>query len=76
VPTWFRFEIEKQRQYQERHDKEKLKKPQMTAPEVDEIGRIKGKSEGGTPIERRKQFPDGAYISSMCKELKVKLGWQ
>ncbi len=47
----------------------------MTAPEVDEIGRIKGKPKG-TPIERRNQFPDGANIFSMGNELKVELGWQ
>ncbi len=48
----------------------------MTAPEVDEIGRIKGKPNGGTPIERRNQLPDGANISSMGNKLKVELGWQ
>ena len=47
----------------------------MTAPEVDEIGRIKGKSKG-TPIERRDQLPDGANISSMGKKLKIELRWQ
>ena len=75
LPTCFGFEIEQQRQYQERHDKEKLKKPQMSAPEVDEIGRIKGKSKG-TPVERRNQLPDGVNSSSMGNKLKVKLGWQ
>jgi hypothetical protein len=75
VPTWFRFEIEKQRQYQERRDKEKLEKPQMTTPEVDEIGRLKRKPKG-TPIKRRNQFPNGANIFSMGNELKVELWWQ
>ena len=47
----------------------------MAAPQVDEIGRIKGESEG-PPIERRKQLPEGADIFTVSQELKVELGRQ
>ena len=47
----------------------------MAGPEIDEIGRIKGKPER-TPRERRNQFPDGANMFSMGNELKVELGRQ
>ena len=47
----------------------------MTAPEVDEIGCIKGKSKR-TSIERWNHLPDGTNIFSMGDELKVELGRQ
>ena len=47
----------------------------MTAPEVNEIGRIKGKPKG-TSIERWNHLPDGTNIFSMGDELKVELGRQ
>ena len=47
----------------------------MTAPEVDEIGRTKGKSEGA-PVEWRNHLPEGANIFPMGNEFKVELGRQ
>ena len=47
----------------------------MTAPEVNEIGRIKGKPKG-TSKERWNDLPDGTNIFSMGDELKVELGRQ